>query len=196
MNVQIRAMVPADRAQWLRMRLALWPDEREGHEDDIRGYFAGDRHEPQHVLVAVDPSGAAIGFAELSIRNIVDGCFSDRVAYLEGWYVDPEARRYWRRARAHRRSRAVGRSRRLSRVRVGRTHRQPRQSRGASRTRLRRGRSRRDVPQRLAAPTHHVHHDRSFGLSGRLGNARTPRRRRSEKRVERCGPPLYRQGGC
>ena len=93
MSVQIRAMDPADSAQWLRMRLALWPDEREAHEDDIRGYFAGHRHEPRHVLVAVDPSGAAIGFAELSIRNIVDGCLSDHVAYLEGWYVNPEARR-------------------------------------------------------------------------------------------------------
>ena len=31
--------------------------------------------------------------AELSIRSIVEGCSSGRVAYLEGWYVVPEARR-------------------------------------------------------------------------------------------------------
>jgi aminoglycoside 6'-N-acetyltransferase I len=30
---------------------------------------------------------------ELSIRNIVDSCSTNRVAYLEGWYVIPEARR-------------------------------------------------------------------------------------------------------
>ena len=34
-----------------------------------------------------------LGFAELSIRNIVDGCATDHVAYLEGWYVVPESRR-------------------------------------------------------------------------------------------------------
>jgi len=37
--------------------------------------------------------GRAVGFVELSIRNIVDSCSTDRVGYLEGWYVIPEARR-------------------------------------------------------------------------------------------------------
>jgi aminoglycoside 6'-N-acetyltransferase I len=31
--------------------------------------------------------------AELSIRNIAEGCGSGRIAYLEGWFVVPEARR-------------------------------------------------------------------------------------------------------
>jgi aminoglycoside 6'-N-acetyltransferase I len=42
--------------------------------------------------LAFDASAAAVGFAELSIRNIVDNCYTDRVAYLEGWYVVPESR--------------------------------------------------------------------------------------------------------
>ena len=33
-----------------------------------------------------------VGFAELSIRAYAEGCRSDRVAYLEGWFVGPEAR--------------------------------------------------------------------------------------------------------
>jgi aminoglycoside 6'-N-acetyltransferase I len=45
------------------------------------------------VLLAVDDEGRAIGMAELSIRNIVDSCTTDRVAYLEGWYVEPLVRR-------------------------------------------------------------------------------------------------------
>jgi len=93
MDVHIREMLPADASEWLRMRLALWPDEPEGHAEAIRQYFAGHRHEPRHVLLAVDATQRAVGFAELSIRNIVDGCDTDRVAYLEGWYVDPGARR-------------------------------------------------------------------------------------------------------
>lgn len=48
---------------------------------------------PLQVLLAVDSSGAAVGFAELSIRAYAEGCSSDRVAYLEGWYVVPDARR-------------------------------------------------------------------------------------------------------
>lgn len=89
----IRAVVPDDASAWLRMRVALWPCGRGGHEADISRFFAGDRHEPVQVLVATDADGAPIGFAELSIRNIVDGCETDRVGYLEGWYVDPAARR-------------------------------------------------------------------------------------------------------
>ena len=45
------------------------------------------------VLLALSAKPVTVGFAELSIRNIVDGCATDRVAYLEGWYVVPESRR-------------------------------------------------------------------------------------------------------
>ncbi len=34
-----------------------------------------------------------MGFAELSIRHGAEGCDTDRVAYLEGLYVAPHARR-------------------------------------------------------------------------------------------------------
>ena len=48
---------------------------------------------PLEVLVAADETGALIGFAELSIRSVAESCDTDRVAYLEGWYVDPLVRR-------------------------------------------------------------------------------------------------------
>ena len=35
----------------------------------------------------------SIKLAELSIRNYAEDCVTDRVAYLEGWYVVPGARR-------------------------------------------------------------------------------------------------------
>ena len=76
------------------MRHALWPDgSLAQHRQDIDRYFAGDRREPAEVLLALTANSAPVGLAELSIRNIVDGCSSDRVAYLEGWYVVPESRR-------------------------------------------------------------------------------------------------------
>jgi aminoglycoside 6'-N-acetyltransferase I len=76
------------------MRLALWPDEPDAHREDVRQFFAGTLHEPLAVLLAIDDNGHAVGFAELSIRNVVDSCSSDHVAYLEGWYVDPAVRRH------------------------------------------------------------------------------------------------------
>ena len=45
------------------------------------------------VLLAEDAEGLALGLAELSIRPCAEGCESRRVAYLEGWFVLPEARR-------------------------------------------------------------------------------------------------------
>lgn len=44
------------------------------------------------VLIAEDAAGRVLGLAELSSRSHADGCWTDRVAYLEGWFVVPEAR--------------------------------------------------------------------------------------------------------
>ena len=76
------------------MRCALWPEGSEvQHRDEITRYFAGQLEEPLQVLVAVDTSGTTVGFAELSIRRYAEDCVTDHVAYLEGWYVVPAARR-------------------------------------------------------------------------------------------------------
>ena len=76
------------------MRAALWPHEAaEEHAAEIDRFFAGDAHMLQLVLIATDGADTPVGFAELSIRPYADGCESDQVAYLEGWYVDPEFRR-------------------------------------------------------------------------------------------------------
>ncbi len=75
------------------MREALWPGEPGQHAGEIEEFFGGRLHEPLAVLIALDESGAAAGFAELSIRNYAEDCVTNRVAYLEGWYVEPHARR-------------------------------------------------------------------------------------------------------
>jgi aminoglycoside 6'-N-acetyltransferase I len=90
----IRPVTAADTDEWLRMRHALWPDgSLAQHRQDVDRYFAGDRREPAEVLLALTADAAPVGFVELSIRNIVDSCSTDRVAYLEGWYVVPDSRR-------------------------------------------------------------------------------------------------------
>lgn len=91
--MRIRPVTPADEAAWLALRRSLWPGDPEaGHRAEIARYLAGDSAEPQLVLLALEPSGRAIGLAELSIRPFAEGCRSTRVAYLEGWYVEPRAR--------------------------------------------------------------------------------------------------------
>lgn len=92
--VSVRPAGPSDAPSWLRLRRALWPDGPEAeHRDAIARFFSGEAREPMAVLLAEDGEGRAVGLAELSIRAYAEGCRTDRVAYLEGWYVVPEARR-------------------------------------------------------------------------------------------------------
>lgn len=93
-GIHVRPARPEDRDAWLRMRCALWPEGAESeHAAEIDRFFAGTLDNPLEVLLAVDARGAPLGFAELSIRAYAEDCVTDRVAYLEGWYVVPEARR-------------------------------------------------------------------------------------------------------
>lgn len=89
----IRPVEPADAAAWERMRTALWPDGSGSHAADIARFFSPHRNEPLEVLLACSGSGAPLGFVELSIRPFAAGCTSDRVAFVEGWYVEPDRRR-------------------------------------------------------------------------------------------------------
>ena len=75
------------------MRQALWPEcPQAEHREEVDRFFAGCfPRGPWAVLLAEDP-GRVLGFAELSIRPFAEGCRSNRVAYLEGWFVVPEAR--------------------------------------------------------------------------------------------------------
>jgi aminoglycoside 6'-N-acetyltransferase I len=92
--IQVRRAVPADAEAWLEMRRALWPEgDATSHASEIQQYFAAACRTPVEVLIAVSDLTRPAGFAELSIRSYAEGCDTDRVAYLEGWYVVPEARR-------------------------------------------------------------------------------------------------------
>ena len=91
--VQVQPPTSADAGAWLRMRCALWPEGSESeHRDEIDRFLAGQLRQPLATLLAKS-SGASVGFVELSIRSYAEDCMTDHVAYLEGWYVVPEARR-------------------------------------------------------------------------------------------------------
>ena len=90
------------------MRNALWPAAPGEHAGEIERYFAGDLEEPVEVLLAFDASGQAIGLIELSIRNRMESFATDRIAYIEGWYVAPGRAENRRGNRVGPRGRSVG----------------------------------------------------------------------------------------
>jgi aminoglycoside 6'-N-acetyltransferase I len=90
--MDVRRATTDDSAVWLKMRQALWPEGASDHPFEIASYFAGRLRMPLEVLLAFDDAGLPVGFVELSIRPYAEGCDTDSVAYLEGWYVVPEAR--------------------------------------------------------------------------------------------------------
>src|SRR5207244_4231070 len=87
----IRPITPADAPEWSRMRSLLWSGR--SHEAEIAAFFEGILHEPETVFVAATDNGSLCGFVEVSVRrDYVEGASSTPVAYIEGWYVDPEFR--------------------------------------------------------------------------------------------------------
>jgi aminoglycoside 6'-N-acetyltransferase I len=74
------------------MRDALWPSEPGVHAGEVDLYFAGKLREPLEILISFDDQGNALGFIELSIRAYAEGCETDHVAFVEGWFVEEAAR--------------------------------------------------------------------------------------------------------
>ena len=90
----IRAVEAGDRGEWLRLRLALWPDSppaKEGGEVDT---FLASFPLPtlMAAFVAVRPEGGLCGLVEVSIHESAPACESDRIGYVEAWYVDEDWR--------------------------------------------------------------------------------------------------------
>jgi aminoglycoside 6'-N-acetyltransferase I len=77
--------------RWLALRSRLWPDSSEAeHLRDMADVLAR-RH---FVRLAIVANSLAIGFVEASKRvDYVNGTNSSPVAFLEGLYVGPAARR-------------------------------------------------------------------------------------------------------
>ena len=87
----IRNLKPEDASAWLEMRSDLWPDA--DNAEDVRAFLEHGSQPSYEAVLIAEQDGECIGFAELSIRAYSPGCDTDRVAYLEGWYVVPRARK-------------------------------------------------------------------------------------------------------
>lgn len=84
--MKIRLLQPEDKPEWLRLRAALWPDDtRAEHEQEMADILA--HFERMPVFVA-EVDGSLCGLLEVSIRDQAEGCQTDHIGYLEGWFVD------------------------------------------------------------------------------------------------------------
>lgn len=86
----IRAARASDRAEWTRLRHALWPKHPAvelGAELDL---LLGDPKTA--AFVAQASRGRLCGLIEVALRDSAEGCATRPVGYIEGWYVDPDVR--------------------------------------------------------------------------------------------------------
>lgn len=92
MSLAIRELGPADLDLWAGLANKLWPeDPPEAHRAEIAATL-GPGLGGRRGFVA-EAQGAAAGFAELGLRPYANGCATRPVAFLEGVWVAPRARR-------------------------------------------------------------------------------------------------------
>jgi aminoglycoside 6'-N-acetyltransferase I len=82
-----------DQPGWLSLRQMLWPEStREEHLAEMASFLAERKRYVQ--FMEYDAAGVALGFIEIALRtDYVNGTDSSPVAFLEGIYVVPEARK-------------------------------------------------------------------------------------------------------
>ncbi len=89
----IKACTSPQQAGWLELRQALWPhDDASEHLNEMSRFCAEPMRFGQFIAIAGD--GTPQGFIEIALQSdYVNGTDSSPVAFLEGIYVAPFARR-------------------------------------------------------------------------------------------------------
>jgi aminoglycoside 6'-N-acetyltransferase I len=91
-DVIIRSVREDDSFGWLIMRKKLWPDcLPEEHKAEIKSELNEPGQFP--VFVAEQVDGNLVGFLEASIHHQQPLSASERVLYIEGWYVEAAFRK-------------------------------------------------------------------------------------------------------
>ena len=95
--MNIRPVQESDASEWLRIRMALWSDtDSEDETQEIAHFLAIPPRPPLPTLhaafVCPRPDTGLCGLVEVSIHSSAPGCTTERIGYLEAWYVDPDYR--------------------------------------------------------------------------------------------------------
>lgn len=88
--MRVREITEADRADWVRMRDALWPGSLADHEAETRAHFESSAETP--IVFVAEADGRVVGFLELDYRKYAAGCSSSPVPFIEGWFVEAALR--------------------------------------------------------------------------------------------------------
>ncbi|MFK7889049.1 MAG: N-acetyltransferase family protein [Gammaproteobacteria bacterium] len=93
--MNIRPVTIDDTQEWQRMRARLYPDLDASEIDEwFEAMDSGGTHLVGVAVLVLDRGdGNLAGFVEIGSRTYAEGCASTPVAFLEGWYVDPDVRR-------------------------------------------------------------------------------------------------------
>jgi aminoglycoside 6'-N-acetyltransferase I len=90
-DIRVRIMGHDDRAEWLALRVLLWPDARaQEHANWIADML--DDHDTW-AFIAETTNGSIAGFAEVTVRKFANGCETQPVPFLEGIWVRDGFRR-------------------------------------------------------------------------------------------------------
>lgn len=89
--MEIRKIKAVDRSEWMRMRNALWPDSESDHQSYTQRFL--DQPDDRLVTLVMERQTGGLGaFLEAGWRNFAENCETSPVAYVEGWFVDPDLR--------------------------------------------------------------------------------------------------------
>ena len=83
----IREIVESDRADWVRLRDALWPGSLWDHDVETRTYF--ESRSTRMIVFVAEVQAHIVGFLEMDFRPYAPACVSSPVPFVEGWYVEP-----------------------------------------------------------------------------------------------------------
>ena len=89
--MRVRAYRDADWSEWLRMSVALFPEN--AVEELAKGMKEFRTRSDFEVFLVERDDGSVAGFVEVGSRSYADGCESSPVGYIEAWWVDPDVRR-------------------------------------------------------------------------------------------------------
>lgn len=87
----MRVVNAADRAEYVRMRSALWPDAEVAELDAEVARMLVDPNQP--IFVAEREGGGLCGMVEAGVRPFANGVDEQPCVFVEGWWVDADMRR-------------------------------------------------------------------------------------------------------
>ena len=90
----VRSVRRDDSDTWAALRSRLWPSAAPKELAALaRDFLEGQSVPTITAAFVAEEDATPLGFLELALRSFSDGCESMPVPHVEGWYVEPGARR-------------------------------------------------------------------------------------------------------